>query len=212
MHLSNEKGNSMRVSEAIQARRSVKAYDPDHRMPQADIDKLMSLARLSPTAFNIQNWRFVLVTDPELRKQVRAAAWNQAQVTDASLLVVLTADLKAWEKEPRRYWHLADQSVQDYIVPAIDQYYRGREQVQRDEAMRSCGMAAQTLMLAAKEMGYDTCPMDGFDFDAVAKLINLPADHAIAMFVVIGKPLAPARPRSGSLAVEEVVLYNGFRA
>lgn len=202
----------MRVSESIEARRSVKAYDPDHRMSQAEIDKLMGLARLSPTAFNIQNWRFVLLTDPELRKAVRAAAWNQAQVTDASLLVVLTADLKAWEKEPRRYWRLADQTVQDYIVPAIDQYYRGREQVQQDEAMRSCGMAAQTLMLAAKEMGYDSCPMDGFDFDAVGKLINLPADHAIAMFVAIGKPLAPARPRSGQLAVEEVVIYNRFPA
>lgn len=202
----------MRVSESIEARRSVKAYDPDHRMSQAEIDKLMGLARLSPTAFNIQNWRFVLLTDPELRKAVRAAAWNQAQVTDASLLVVLTADLKAWEKEPRRYWRLADQTVQDYIVPAIDQYYRGREQVQQNEAMRSCGMAAQTLMLAAKEMGYDSCPMDGFDFDAVGKLINLPADHAIAMFVAIGKPLAPARPRSGQLAVEEVVIYNRFPA
>jgi nitroreductase len=202
----------MRVSEAIDARRSIKAYDPDHRMSQAEIDTLMSLAMLSPTAFNIQNWRFVLVTDPELRKQVRAAAWNQAQVTDASLLVVLTADLNAWEKEPRRYWRLADQSVQDYVVPAIDQYYRGRDQVQRDEAMRSCGMAAQTLMLAAKEMGYDTCPMDGFDFDAVAKLINLPADHAIAMFVAVGKPQAPARPRSGPLTAEEVVIYNGFPA
>ena len=49
----------------------------------------------------------------------------------------------------------------------------GNEQVQRDEAMRSCGMAAMTLMLAAKEMGYDTCPMDGFDFDAVGKSTQL---------------------------------------
>ena len=53
-------------------------------------------------------------------------------------------------------------------MPAIDQYYRGKDQVQRDEAMRSCGIAAQTLMLAAKSMGYDSCPMDGFDFDEVA--------------------------------------------
>ena len=59
--------------------------------------------------------------------------------------------------------------------------YKGNEQVQRDEAMRSCGIAAQTLMLAAKAMGYDSCPMDGFDFEAVGKLINLPADHLISM-------------------------------
>ena len=52
---------------------------------------------LAPLAFNIQHWRFVLVQDPELHKQVRAVAWDQAQVTDASLLIILCADLKAWE-------------------------------------------------------------------------------------------------------------------
>ena len=64
----------MNVSEAIKARRAVKAYDPEHRMSQAEIDRLMSLAMLAPTAFNIQNWRFVLVTDPALRAQIREVA------------------------------------------------------------------------------------------------------------------------------------------
>jgi nitroreductase len=200
----------MNVIQAIETRRSVKAYDPEHRMSQQEIDKLMSLAMLAPTAFNIQNWRFVAVTDPDLRQQIRAASWDQAQVTDASLLVVLTADLKAWEKDPARYWKDAPQPVRDYLVPAIGQYYSGREAVQRDEAMRSCGMAAMTLMLAAKEMGYDSCPMDGFDFDAVGKLINLPADHAISMFVVIGKKLKDAQPRGGQLPMNEVVINNKF--
>lgn len=200
----------MHVIEAIETRRSVKHYDPQHRMPQQEIDQLLSLGMLAPTAFNIQNWRFVAVTDPELRKQIRAASWDQAQVTDASLLVVLTADLNAWKKEPQRYWRDAPQPVQDYLVPAIGQYYSGRDQVQRDEAMRSCGMAAMTLMLAAKDMGYDTCPMDGFDFDAVGKLIHLPEDHVISMFVVVGKPLRDAQPRGGQLAIDEVVVRNTF--
>jgi nitroreductase len=200
----------MRVSEAVEARRSIKAFDPNHRMSEAEIDRLMTLAMLSPTAFNIQNWRFVLVTDPELRKQIRAASWDQAQVTDASLLVILTADLKAWEKDPHRYWRLTDETRRAYLVNAMDSYYRGRDQAQRDEAMRSSGIAAQTLMLAAQELGYDTCPMDGFDFDAVGKLINLPADHAIAMFVVVGKAASPAYPRGGQLSKDEIVIYNNF--
>jgi nitroreductase len=82
--------------------------------------------------------------------------------------------------------------------------------MQRDEVMRSCGMAAMTIMLAAKEMGYDTCPMDGFDFDAVAKLINLPADHTPVMFITVGKAIKPASPRSGQLAMNEVVIQNKF--
>jgi nitroreductase len=201
----------MNVTEAIVERRSVKAYDPNHKMTEAEIAKLMSLAMLSPTAFNIQNWRFVVVTDPVLRQQIRAVSWNQAQVEEASLLIVLTADLKAWDKQPERYWANAPKEVQDYLVPAIGNYYKDNEQVQRDEGMRSCGMAATTLMLAAKEMGYDTCPMDGFDFDAVSKLLKLPEDHMPTMFVVVGKALEPARPRGGQLHMDEVVIHNTFK-
>ena len=200
----------MNVTQAITERRSVKAFDPQHRMSEQEINQLMSLAMLSPTAFNIQNWRFVLVTDPMLRQQIRAASWNQAQVEEASLLIVLTADLNAWAKQPERYWKNAPKAASDVLMPMIGQYYQSNDQVQRDEAMRSCGMAATTLMLAAKEMGYDTCPMDGFDFAAVSKLLNLPADHIPTMFVVVGKALKAAAPRGGQLAMDEVVVYNQF--
>jgi nitroreductase len=200
----------MNVNTAIETRRSIKSFDPHHKMTQVEIDQLMSLAMLSPTAFNIQNWRFVLVTDPTLRHQIRAVSWNQAQVEEASLLIVLTADLKAWAKQPERYWENAPKAASDILVPMIGHYYENNEQLQRDEGMRSCGMAAMTIMLVAKEMGYDTCPMDGFDFDAVGKLLNLPADHTPAMFVVVGKALKEAQPRSGQLAMNEVVISNSF--
>ena len=183
----------MNVIEAITSRRSIKHYDTHHKLTEQEIAKLLSLAMLSPTAFNIQHWRFVLVTDPVLRQQIRAVSWNQAQVEEASLLIVLTADLQAWAKEPARYWQHAPQIVQDHLVPAIGHYYADNAQVQRDEAMRSCGIAAQTIMLAAKEMGYDTCPMDGFDFDAVSKLLNLPADIRQRCLLPWAKPLK--RPR-----------------
>lgn len=200
----------MNVNIAIETRRSIKSFDPHHQMTQAEIDQLMSLAMLSPTAFNIQHWRFVLVTEPTLRHQIRAVSWNQAQVQEASLLIVLTADLKAWEKQPERYWKNAPKAASDILVPMIGNYYENNEQAERDEAMRSCGMAAMTIMLAAKEMGYDTCPMDGFDFNAVAKLLNLPADHIPTMFVVVGKALKEAPVRGGQLAMNEVVIQNTF--
>ena len=152
----------------------------------------------------------MLVTEPVLRQQIRAVSWNQAQVEEASLLIVLVADVNAWQKEPARYWANAPQPVQDYLVPAIGQYYANNAQAQRDEAMRSCGIAAQTIMLAAKEMGYDTCPMDGFDFDAVAKLLNLPADHLPTMFITVGLAIKAAAPRAGQLDYDEVVIYNKF--
>lgn len=200
----------MNTIEAIKARRAVKHFDPVHKLTAEEENTLFETAILAPTAFNIQNWRFVVVKDKALRQQIREVAWGQAQVTDASLLIILTADLKAWEKEPARYWRNAPKEVQDFMIPAIDVYYRDKEQVQRDEAMRSCGIVAQTLMLTAKAMGYDSCPMDGFDFDAVGKLINLPADHAIAMFVVVGKGTQPARPKGGQLSMSEVIVEDTF--
>ncbi|MBF0439255.1 MAG: nitroreductase family protein [Magnetococcales bacterium] len=67
------------------------------------------------------------------------------------------------------------------MIPAIAHYYEGRDATQRDEGFRSCGIVAQTVMLSAQAMGYDSCPMDGFDFDAVGQLINLPHDYVITM-------------------------------
>jgi len=200
----------MHTLEAIQQRRSVKHYEPEHQMTQAEVEQLITLAKLSPTAFNQQNYRFVVVNDPVLREQIRAAAHDQTQVTDASLLIIICADLHAWAKEPVRYWANAPSDVQKYMTTAIEGYYRNHEQAQRDEAMRSAGIAAQTIMLAAKAMGYDSCPMDGFDFEEVGKLINLPEDHVIGLFVVVGKAAKPAQARPTQLAMEDVIVLDKF--
>ena len=200
----------MNVSEAVRERRAVKWYYPEHKMPEETFRNLMQHALQAPTAFNIQNWRFVRVTDPEQRKAIRAAAWDQAQVTDASELLVLCFDTRAWEREPQRYWRNSPQEVQDFLLPAIDAYYRDKPQVERDEGMRSCGLVGQTIMLMAQELGYQSCPMDGFDFDAVAKIINLPEDHAIAFMIAIGKGTKDAWPKPGQLGLEEVMVSNRF--
>lgn len=200
----------MNTLDAIIARRAVKQYDPKHTMPDADLTKLMELAAHSPTSFNIQNWRFVVVQDPALRQKIRAAAWDQAQVTDASVLLVLCADIQAWDKNPERYWQNAPKPVQDMLVPMIRPFYDGKPELQRDEAMRSVGIAAQTLMLAAKAMGYDSCPMIGFDPVQVASVINLPKDHVIGMILTIGKAAAPAKPKGGFLPANEIVIRDRF--
>ena len=198
------------VTGAMQTRRAVKAFDPEFVIPEDEVRAILETAILSPTAFNIQNWRLVRVTDTELRAKLREVAWDQSQVTDASELFILCADLRAWDKEPERYWVDAPQAVQDLIVPNIRKYYDGRPDVARDEGMRSCGMIAQSLMLLATERGYDTCPMDGFDFDAVAELINLPEDHAISMMVAMGKRAQEPFPKPGQLPLDEVTVTNRF--
>lgn len=200
----------MDVSAAITTRRAVRKFDPDYTIPEKDLEALLALTIQSPTAFNMQNWRFVVVEDQALRDRIKTAAWDQSQVTDASALVILCADLLAWNREPIRYWRSAPESTLETFVPAINRFYDGLDQNQRDEAMRSCGIAAQTLMLAATSMGYDTCPMDGFDFDAVGQLINLPEDHAICMFVAIGKALEAPAPSGDKLPLRDIMVVNRF--
>lgn len=200
----------MDTFEAIYGRRAVKQYDPNHVMPEADLRKLLEAAVQSPTSFNIQHWRFVVVRDKELRQKIRAAGNDQAQMTDASVLIVMTADVLAWKKEPQRYWRDAPPEVAKLLVDWMGPFHEGRDWLQRDEAMRSIGMASQTLMVAAKALGYESCPMIGFDFDKVAALIGLPSDHVIGNMIAIGKGTKPAWPKPGQLALEEVVVHDRF--
>ncbi|MGF6692135.1 nitroreductase [Metapseudomonas resinovorans] len=200
----------MHIDEAIRSRRAIKGYDTNHSISREERDELLQLALLAPTAFNLQHVRLVEVSDPALRQRIRDVAWDQAQVTEASMLVIVCARLDAWEKDAARVWAEAPQPVQDFMAGAIDNYYRDKPRVQRDEVMRSCGLVAQTLMLAARGKGLDTCPMDGFDFDAVADLIRLPENHAIGLMVAVGKQTAPAHPRIGKLDFDEAVIRNQF--
>ena len=92
----------------------------------------------------------------------------------------------------------------------MQRYYEGLDQVQHDAALRSCGIAAQALMLAAKSMGYDSSTVDGFDFETVAELINLPDDHTICMFVAIGKSKKGRAPSKNKNLGNEVVTIDRF--
>ena len=200
----------MNVSEAIEARRSVKHYDPDHVMPEHDLAELIRLTKLAPSSFNMQNYRILVVRDPEIRQQIRAAAWDQPQVTDASVLFIMCADLTAHLADPADYWSHAPEEVQNILGPMIKPFYEGNDTLIRDEAMRSAALAGMTLMLAAKDMGYDSCPMIGFDAAKVAELINLPENYAIGFMIPVGKQAQPGWERGDRLPDEKVVTYDRF--
>jgi nitroreductase len=201
----------MDTFEAIYQRRSVKQFDPTHKLTPEEENKLLEAAIQSPTSFNIQHWRFVILRDPNLRQKIRTEFGNdQSQMTDASLLILMTADVKAWEKEPQRYWKNAPKEVAELLVNWMKPFHEGREWLQRDEAQRSIGMAMQTLMLAAKAMDYDSCPMIGFDIEKVAELINLPKDYVIGPMVAIGKKAQDPWPKPGQIPLSELIVENRF--
>ncbi|MEC9033212.1 MAG: nitroreductase family protein [Thermoproteota archaeon] len=200
----------MDTFDAIKTRRAIKKFDNTYKMSDEQVQSLMKLTLLSPTSYNQQNWRFVTVTDQKVKEQIHVAARNQAQPLDGSLVILLCGNMNAWKDDPMRYWKNHPLEKQEHVRDAMHKKYSDSPQNRRDEAMRSCGFAAQTIMLAAKQMGLDSCPMVGFEYDEMAKIINLPSDHIIVMMIVVGKAASPAAERGGQLSLDEVVFENKF--
>jgi nitroreductase len=200
----------MHTFEAIRSRRSIKHYDPTHRFTDEEEALIIDLAKEAPSSVNAQHWRLVNVKDSEIRKAIRAISVDQSQVTDASLLFVICADIKAWEKNPKRYVRNAPPEIQDMYVWFGKEFYTGKEQLQRDEAVRSASFVALTMMLSAKAMGFDSCPMIGFDPDALAKIIRLPEDHLIGMMLAIGKGSKEPWPKAGYIEQSEFLIHDRF--
>tara|TARA_B100001750_G_scaffold247390_1_gene272974 strand:+ start:2652 stop:3263 length:612 start_codon:yes stop_codon:yes gene_type:complete len=195
----------------VEQRRAIKKFDDSHTLPAEDIEKLKTAIHFTPTAYNIQNYRIVIVQDKEFRKtdEFKQACWNQEQPAACSALFILCANKDAW-KNPKRYWTTVSDEIQDNMAGMVKNYYDGKERVQLDEAHRSCGMAGMTLMLTAQALGYDTCPMDGFDYDALGQLIKLPENHVISFMVAVGKKAAEPFPRPTLIDRDEIFISNKF--
>ena len=201
----------MNVIDALYARRAVKHFDASHKISREEELKLLQATIQAPTSFNIQHWRFVILRESNLRHKIRSQLGNdQSQITDASLLILFVGDTKAWLKNPEQYWVNATPEYRDMVTSMMTNFYRGREALQRDEAQRSIGMALQSILLAALELGYETCPMIGFDIDAVAKLVGLPNDFVMGPMVAIGRGTKPAKTKGGQLPLSKLVYENSF--
>jgi len=200
----------MNTKENIETRRSIKHFNPEHVMPEDDLAELIRLTKLAPSSFNMQNYRLLVVRDKELRKKIREVAWDQAHVTDASVLFIMCADLNAHDADPEELWGHAPEEVQNILGPMIKPFYEGNDELIRDEANRSTALAGMTLMLAAHELGYDSCPMIGFDKDAVSKLVNLPEGMMLGFMIPVGEQSKAAWARGPRLPDKKVVIYDQF--
>ncbi len=200
----------MDTFEAIKTRRAIKKFDNSYKMSSEDVKSLMEHVILSPTSYNQQNWRFITITEQDVKDKISKAARDQSQPKDGSLVIVLCGNMNAWKEEPLRYWKNNTPEKQELVKNSLSKKYADSPQNRRDEAIRSCGFAGQTIMLAARQMGLDSCPMVGFEYDELADIIKLPDDHLIVLMIVVGKSLEPAGERGGQLPLDQVVFENHF--
>jgi nitroreductase len=191
-------------SQIVRGRRSIKKYEPNVELTDDELRAIFNQVVLSPSSFNIQHWRFVVVRDNERKKVLRAAAFNQEQVETASAVVVVLGKLNAYQDAAEIYAE-APESVRNSVVPMIQDSYKDAPAKQRDEAIRSGALAAMTLMYAAYDRGWDSGPMIGFEPDKVREIIHADEQHLPVMLVVIGRRSKEPRPRAFRFPLDRVV-------
>ena len=199
----------MEFSDIVQQRRSIKSYDAEKSISDAELKELFKEVTLSPSSFNLQHWTFIAVKDSEQKKLLKEAAWGQQQVEDCSVAILVCGKLNAYKDAPIIYKN-TPKEVQEGMLPMINKFYEGKEQLQRDEAIRSASLAAMTLMYAAKNLGWVTGPMIGFDPVATSKLLNLTQAYIPVMLLVLGYQNKTPRPRDYRRPIEEIVRIDAL--
>lgn len=200
------------IDHVIRSRISANSYDTDHRLTESDITTLIELATLAPSAFNLQNWRFIAVHSDEAKLRLLPLAYGQQKVADAAVTFIVCGTLAAHMTLPAALKPTLDagiisQVVFDGWVGAAQNMYRDSPALQRDEAIRSGALAAMTLMLAAQGRGLASGPMIGFDPAGVAKAFGLSANDVPVMLVPVGRPGSANWPQKPRKPVAEVLTF-----
>lgn len=200
----------MELRDVLEQRQAVKRYNPDREISDDELRELFQWALRAPSSYNLQHWRFVVVRDPARRKILCEHAWNQRHVAQCSAVIVVFGNLKE-HRQAARIFADAPEDVQERVVPIISGFYQGKPELQRDEAIRSGSLVAMSLMLVAQDMGLATCPMIGFDPQAVSEFLGVDDGHIPVIMITLGQREGPPPPRSSRLPVSEVVRLEEFR-
>lgn len=199
----------MDALEAVAGRRSINFFEPEQTLPDEKINELLNLANLSPSAFNLQPWRVIVVKDPRNKERLKKCAMGQPKVTEAAVIFIIIADPQGLESN---FDTIMDIKIQDGESTAdekenlrewlLEAYGPPDSHKRAIWATKNTGLFAMNLMLAARAIGLESHPMDGFDPDKVKKEFNIPQDKILPMLIAVGnlksgvtlKPRAYRRP------------------
>ncbi len=198
------------IREIIESRVSANNYDSSRKLSHAEISELVRLATLAPSAYNFQNWKFLAVVSDEAKLRLQAAAFNQQKISDAAVSFIICGTLNAHAQlepalRPSVDAGIIDSKTLATWVGMAEQSHIGNALLQRDEALRSASLAAMTLMLAAQGMGLVSCPLSGFDADAVSREFDLHTSEIPVMLVTVGYAAAGNWPQKLRKPVQEVM-------
>ena len=176
------------VKEAAERRRSIRSYEPEP-IPMADVEEILRLTSLAPSAFNVQPWRFVIVQTPEVKEELATAAYNQRQVHAAPAVIVLYTDMRETLEQIDEVLHPGmDAASRAVAREGVLRPFSGMTEAEREAWGAEQGhIALGYLLLAAESHGYQTSTMAGFDKEAVKRLLDLPSHTRVLALIAIGR-------------------------
>lgn len=202
-------------TDLVQSRRSAMNFVEGIKIPQNEMEEMFSHARLAPSAYNLQHTHYKVIAEENLKEEIRKGAYGQYKIHSASAVIVVLGDKHAYLQAPEIYGGLKmlgamTQEEYDGQINMINNAYIGNDAFQRDEAIRNASLSAMQFMLIAKDKGWDTCPMIGFDPEAIKTSLNLPDNLVPVMLITIGKDNQhKIRPRGYRKPVNEFVEFVG---
>ncbi|MCX8030521.1 MAG: nitroreductase family protein [Thermodesulfovibrionales bacterium] len=209
----------MENNESLKSRRSINFFEPNIEISQDKILELIEIANLAPSSFNLQPWKVVVVKDSERKKVLRQCAFNQPKVEEASFVLIIVADPLAIEENIDRVFDSWEKL--GYMQHEMRQTYRSMVYQLQGEpdslkrkffAIKNASLFAMNLMVAAKGLGLETHPMDGFDEACVKKEFNIPEEKIIPMLIAVGylKKDIQLLPRAFRRDLSEFVKFERF--
>lgn len=179
----------METGESIRTRRTVHEY-ADEELARDEILDIFEDVRWSPSSYNLQPWEFVVVDDDEGQEELREAAYGQEHVTDAAAVVVAFGNLDRGAHAERVFQDQAEKgyrdegNAEDLTESMEEESTEGNE----EWAVQSTTIAATTLMYAAWDRGVASCPMGGWDADAVCDSLDVPETWYPVLMLTLGYP------------------------
>ncbi|MBU8583768.1 nitroreductase family protein [Bacillus paralicheniformis] len=193
----------MEFNELIETRHSANNFLEDVQITVKDLEPIFEDIKLAPSAFNLQHAKYKVVLEKDLKEKIREAASGQYKVHSASAVILVTGDRYAYRQTEKINEGMRDLGIiKDFelqeMVENNTQFYETRgEPFMKEEAIRNASLSAMMFMLAAKNRGWDTCPMIGFDSDQVRELLEIPDTHEIVLMITIGKEKESSRRLRG---------------
>ncbi|MGB8233678.1 MAG: nitroreductase family protein [Methanobacterium sp.] len=189
----------MDFKELLMTRYATKKFDGT-KIDESKIDQLFEMIRFAPSALNLQPWKIKVVTDDETKTQLSAASMEQAQIKTCSHLLVFCADTDLSGNADKITNLMKKVGVPDENLKQVQEVMKiflsnFDNETGINEAQCNVFIAAITAIFAAKSLGIDSCPMQGFSAEAYSEILEIPSGIVPTILVPVGYPADKPMPK-----------------